>query len=59
MPKYLLMSILVATLAIPIWFAKAKGARTGLRKTIVWTMVYIFLWVGFCAYVFLRMGGTD
>lgn len=58
MANYLLVSILFATLAIPIRFSKAKNARAGLRKTVLGMAVYIFLWTGFCAYVFLRLGGA-
>jgi hypothetical protein len=54
--KYLLLSILVATVGIPIAFARSKSAAGGLRK-VVWGMVtFLFLWVIFCVYVYLRMG---
>lgn len=57
MAHYLLLSILFATLFIPIRAATSKGARAGLRKATVGMAVFLFLWVGFCAYLFLRMGG--
>jgi hypothetical protein len=57
MAKYLLISILVASIAIPMRFARSKSARGGLRR-VVWAMTfYVFIWVGFCIYLFLRMGG--
>jgi hypothetical protein len=48
---------LVATVAIPLRYARAKSPRAGLRSTIVGMTIYIFLWTVFCVYGFLKMGG--
>jgi hypothetical protein len=57
MAKYLLLSILVATVGIPLYCARARSPRQGLRR-LVWGMaVFIFGWVFFCVYIFLRLGG--
>lgn len=57
MAKLLLLSILIATILLPMRSARAKTAREGLRRAVIGMTVYIFLWVGFCVYLFLRMGG--
>jgi hypothetical protein len=57
MAKNLLLSILIATIAIPMRFAKTKSARQGLRKVVIGMVIYIFCWVFFCVYIFLRIGG--
>ncbi|HEY4014191.1 MAG TPA: hypothetical protein VGM06_12690 [Polyangiaceae bacterium] len=57
MAKYLLLSILIATVGLPIYCSRAKTTRAGLRR-LVWSMsFFIFGWVFFCVYLFLRMGG--
>jgi amino acid permease len=57
MAKYLLLSILIATIAVPVGFARTRSARKGMRR-VVWTMIlYIFIWVAFCIYLFLKLGG--
>jgi hypothetical protein len=56
MAKYLLMSILVATIVLPMRFAKVLNPRRGLRQAVYAMAIYLFLWVGFCTYLFLRMG---
>jgi hypothetical protein len=54
--KFLLLSVLFATVGIPIAFARAKTGPGGLRK-VVWAMLtFLFFWVAFCEYVYLRMG---
>ncbi len=57
MAKYLLMSVLVATIIVPMRFARVANPRQGLRRAISAMTIYLFLWVGFCTYLFLRMGG--
>jgi len=57
MAKILLLSVLIATVAVPIAFARARTTRMGLRR-VVWGMaIFLFLWVCFCFFLFLRMGG--
>lgn len=57
MVKLLLHSVLIMTIAIPMWFAKAKDPRAGMRKTVVGAALWFSLWVIFCAYVFLKVNG--
>lgn len=38
--KLLLVSILIATLAIPIRAARTTGARLGLRKAVFWFIAF-------------------
>jgi hypothetical protein len=57
MAKYLLVSLLAATIAIPILFARERKPRRGLRK-VIWVMTgFVLAWVGFCVYLFIKMGG--
>jgi hypothetical protein len=57
MASSLLVSILVATIAIPIRFARARTARGGLRRVVLAMVLYIVLWALFCLFVFMRLGG--
>jgi hypothetical protein len=59
MAKLGLLSILIATIGIPIQFSRAKSARNGLRKMVTAMTIFIFGWVVFCCYVFLRIGGGE
>ncbi len=55
MAKFLLTSILIMTVAIPMRFASARDARAGLRKTVIGSLAYIWFWIFFCAYIYLRI----
>jgi hypothetical protein len=57
MAKALLLSILIATIAIPMRNARAKSARAGLKRVVVSMTIYIFVWVAYCVYLFLKLGG--
>jgi hypothetical protein len=57
MASTILVSILVATIAIPIWFARARTARGGLRRVILLMTIYMVLWAFFCLFVFMKLGG--
>jgi hypothetical protein len=59
MAKIGLLSILIATVGIPIRYARVKNARTGLRQMVTAMTVFVFAWVIFCCYIFLRLGGGD
>jgi hypothetical protein len=59
MAKIGLLSILIATIAIPIRYARVKNARKALKGMVTAMTVFIFAWVIFCCYVFLRIGGGD
>ena len=52
MPKLLLMSVLIVTVAFPILFSKGPNARAGLRASIFAFMGFMVLWTIFCAYVY-------
>lgn len=47
MDKFILLSVIFASIAIPARFAKVKNPRAGLKKTLVWMAVfnvfYLFL----------------
>ena len=55
MAKTLLLSILIATVAIPMRFAKTRDPKAGLRKTLTGAMIYIAAWVFFLVYIFIRI----
>lgn len=55
MAKFLLLSILIMTVALPMRFAKMKDPRAGLRKTMVGATLYVFFWIFFCVYIFIRI----
>jgi len=55
MPKLLLMSILIMTLVIPIFFSKSKSAKAGLRKTIYAFAVFLIAWEYFSAFVYAEI----
>ena len=40
MQKLLLVSILLANIAIPIWASRDRGARKGLRKALIAMLVF-------------------
>ena len=50
-----LTSILIATVAIPMRYARMQNANAGLRKTLTGAMIYIALWVFFLVYIFIRI----
>jgi hypothetical protein len=51
MGKALLISILVATVAIPVFLARDAKPKRGIRRTVTWIVVYCALWVLACAFV--------
>lgn len=59
MAKIGLLSILIATIGIPIFFARTKNPRKGVRKMVIAMTIFIFGWTVFCAYIFLRIGGGE
>ena len=40
MQKAILISIVAATIIIPMWAARDRSARRGLRKAMVWIAVF-------------------
>jgi hypothetical protein len=57
MAKLLLMSVLFATIALPLWFARMKSPRAGAKKTIATFAVFTALWILFVAYFYSDMMG--
>ena len=55
MRALLLMSILVVTVAIPIWAARDHDARRGLSRTVVYTVVLGVLFMLACRFVYHRL----
>jgi hypothetical protein len=55
MRALLLMSILIATVAIPIWTSRDPDARRGLTRTVVHTVVFNVLFMLACAYLYHRL----
>ena len=59
MAKIGLLSILIATVGIPIRYARVKNARKGLKQMVTAMTIFVFAWVFFCCYIFLRIGGGE
>jgi hypothetical protein len=57
MANFGLLSILIMTIAVPLWYAKSPSPRAGLRRVVLGMAAYIVLWIGYCTYIFLRLGG--
>jgi hypothetical protein len=55
MAKLLLMSILIATVAIPMQLADAPNAKNALRSVIIRFSIYAVLWVAFCVLLYQAM----
>jgi hypothetical protein len=53
--KLLLLSMLVATVAIPIWFAHDARAKRGLRKTVGWFLAFLTAWVLALLFLYPRL----
>ena len=53
MAKLLLHMILIMTIAIPMWQARVKDPRAGLRKTLLFFSIFLASWFFFLVYVFL------
>ncbi len=55
MQKLLLISILVANVAIPIWASRERGARQGLKKTLVAMLIFNVVYVGALLLIYPRL----
>jgi hypothetical protein len=40
MSKGILLSVIIAMIAIPVWAARAKNPRAGLKKAILFTIAF-------------------
>lgn len=55
MRALLLMTILIATAAIPIWAARHPDPRRGLRRAVLGMIVFSVLYTLACAYLYGRL----
>jgi hypothetical protein len=55
MRALLLMSILIATVAIPLWTARDPDGRRGLRRTVVHMVLFNVLYMLACVYLHHRL----
>jgi len=55
MAKLLLISLLGATIVIPIVASRRAPARRGLRRTVTWTIAFLAAYVLACAFVYARL----
>lgn len=55
MQKFLLLSLLVATVVIPMQTAKDRSARRGLRRTLLWMAVFNAVYLFSIIYVLPRL----
>ncbi len=53
MVKALLISILIATIAIPTLAARDRSAHRGLKKALFYTFVYELFYLFFLTYVYV------
>jgi hypothetical protein len=56
MAKFLLLSVLIMTIAIPMRNAKSKDAKAGLKRTLVAMTLYIWFWVFYLVYIHSKLG---
>lgn len=55
MQKLLLLSIIVANVAIPIWASRDGGARKGLRKALIAMLIFNVVYVGALLLIYPRL----
>jgi hypothetical protein len=55
MRALLLMSILIATVGIPVWTARDPDARRGLERTVVHMVLFSALFMLAAAYLYHRL----
>jgi hypothetical protein len=55
MQKFLLLSILLATVVIPMQTAKDRSARRGLRRTLLWMAAFNAVYLFSIIYVLPRL----
>ena len=57
MVKALLMSLIIAHVAIPAYFAKSKNPRMGVKRMVTWMVVFNFFYMLALLYVYPRLEG--
>jgi hypothetical protein len=55
MAKLLLLSIIFATIALPARAARMKNPKLGLKKTLLWLVVFNLVYVFSLVYIFGRL----
>ena len=55
MAKAILLSVMVATMAIPILAARDPNPKRGMRKTVTWFLAYVAFWVFACLVIYPRV----
>ena len=55
MAKALLISVLIATIALPMIFARDAKPKRGLRRTVVWMVLFCVFYVFAALYVYPRL----
>ena len=55
MKKFLLLSVIIAAVAIPVRNAKLKNARAGLKKTLIQTTLFNVVYLFLILYVWHRL----
>lgn len=55
MAKLLLISLLGATIVIPIVASRRPPTRRGLRRTVIWTLAFLAAYVLACVFVYARL----
>ena len=55
MQKFILISIVIATIAVPTWAAREKNARKGLRKALTWMVVFNVVYLVALMFIYPRL----
>ncbi len=57
MAKLLLMSVMIASVAIPAWTSRAKNSAAGAKKTIIYFAIFTAVWIVYVGYYFADVTG--
>jgi hypothetical protein len=55
MAKLLLLSVVIMMIAVPVLTARDRNARRGLRKAVLWTIVFNLLYLLAVRFVYPRL----
>lgn len=55
MQKFLLVSIVFANVAIPIWAGREKNPRRGLKKAVAWMLVFDVIYMAALLVIYPRL----
>lgn len=56
MAKLLLLSVVIATFAIPLWFSRERIAKRGLRRTVIAFGAFMAFYVFAVLVIYPRLG---